>query len=85
MSLTQKQIDDLKRAEDASTCEHCGRCVVLGPPYCYESLWLVYQTLQRDYAGLKKENEWLRRFQSKKDKKIHELTEKISKLKKIEE
>lgn len=83
MSITQKTVDLLKRIETG--CPHCGRNVIVGPPCCYESLSEAYSELEQKYSALQKEANWLRKVQSKKDKKIHELEQKLKRLLGMEE
>lgn len=55
-------------------CKHCGRCVLAGPPCCYDS---VLESWQKLYA----ENLWLRKIQGKQTKQIQALQEEIDRLK----
>lgn len=64
--FTEEQRKAMAEAEEACTCKHCGRCVLLGPPCCYQKLYDMYNAVV-------KERDWLRKVQSKKDKKIAEL------------
>ena len=73
--LTQEQLDAFAKAEEEATCKHCGRCVLLGPPCCYQKLYDMYMATV-------KERDWLRKVQSKKDKKIQSLLKEIEVLQK---
>lgn len=64
--LTKEQIQAFADAEEACTCKHCGRCVLAGPPCCYQKLYEMYQAVVS-------ERDWLRKVQSKKDKRINQL------------
>jgi hypothetical protein len=64
----------MEEAEEACTCKHCGRCVLLGPPCCYQKLYDMYQA---EYS----EKMWLRKVQSKNTKKINELQNELKALK----
>jgi len=66
MILTEEQLKVFAEAEEASTCTYCGRCVLVGPPCCYQKLYDMYNAVV-------KERDWLRKVQSKKDKKISKL------------
>lgn len=71
---TQQQLDAFSKAEDDCVCKHCGRCVLAGPPCCYQSvydLWIKADSEMR----------WLRKIQSKKDKQINDLKDQIKALK----
>jgi len=70
LSLTGRAEKALAEAEEACTCKHCGRCVLLGPPCCYQKLYDMYIASQKEIG-------WLRKIQSKKDKLIIELRKKI--------
>jgi hypothetical protein len=64
--LTQEQLEAFAKAEEECTCKHCGRCVLAGPPCCYQKVYDLWQKAE-------KEVQWLRKVQSKKDKRIHAL------------
>jgi hypothetical protein len=72
---TLEQMTAMADAEEACRCKHCGRCVLAGPPCCYDA---VYELYQKTYSEML----WLRKVQSKKDKTIDELKRQISELKK---
>lgn len=72
--LTPEAIKAMADAEEACTCKHCGRCVLVGPPCCYNKLYDMYQA---EYS----EKMWLRKVQSKNTKKINELQNELKKLK----
>jgi hypothetical protein len=73
--FTKEQIAAFAKAEEEATCVHCGRCVLAGPPCCYAK---VYEMYQKTYSEVL----WLRKIQSKKDKKIHTLQQELLKLQK---
>ncbi len=62
-----KKMADL---EEACTCKHCGRCVLAGPPCCYDKVYEMYQNLYNEVR-------WLRKIQSKKDKVINSLQKQL--------
>lgn len=68
--LTEEALKAMDEAVEACTCKHCGRCVLLGPPCCYQKLYDMYSAAQSEVR-------WLRKIQSKKDKLINELRKKI--------
>lgn len=68
--FTQEERDAFAKAEEDCTCKHCGRCVLAGPPCCYNKVYEMYQNIYREVA-------WLRKVQSKKDKKINLLNDTI--------
>lgn len=68
--FTKEQLEAAAKAEEECTCKHCGRCVLAGPPCCYNKLYDMYMALVS-------ENQWLRKVQSKKDKKINELKKQL--------
>lgn len=70
--LTEEQLKALAEAEEACTCKYCGRCVLAGPPCCYQKVYEMYQNLYSEV-------QWLRKIQSKKDKKIHALQQELVK------
>lgn len=72
--LSPRALKAMEEAEIACVCKHCGRCVLAGPPCCYDSLYEAYQLLH-------KENMWYRKVQSKKDKKINSLQQELNNLK----
>jgi hypothetical protein len=72
--LTREEVLAWSKAEEDCVCKHCGRCVLAGPPCCYES---VYELYQKAYG----EMIWLRKIQGKKDKQILELKKQIEELK----
>lgn len=75
--ISKEEFDNaLTKLEDDFACKHCGRCVLAGPPCCYE---LVYEMYQQLYS----EVQWHRKIQSKKDKRINELEKEIENLKKL--
>ncbi len=51
-------------------CKHCGRCVLAGPPCCYDRVYELWQESA-------KEVQWLRKIQGRLDKRINELLKKI--------
>lgn len=53
------------------TCKHCGRVVLLGPPCCYKKLYEFYVASQ-------KEVQWLRKIQSRQEKKIQAIKKDLS-------
>lgn len=71
--LSEKVLKALAEAEEACTCKFCGRCVLAGPPCCYDKIYHMYQELVS-------ERDWLRKIQSKKDKKINELQRRLQQL-----
>lgn len=73
--LTKEQIEAFAKAEEEATCKHCGRCVLVGPPCCYDRVYEMYQKIYSEVL-------WLRKIQSKKDKRIHALQEELLKLQK---
>lgn len=73
--LTKEQLEAFTKAEEECTCKHCGRCVLAGPPCCYDKVYEMYQQVYGEVL-------WLRKIQSKKDKKIHELQQELLKLQK---
>lgn len=70
--LTEKNLQSFKEAEEACVCKHCGRCVLAGPPCCYDNLYEMYQKLENEVM-------WLRKVQGKKDKLINELKKQLEK------
>lgn len=64
--LTPEQIEAFAKAEEEATCEHCGRCVLAGPPCCYQKVYDLW-------VAADKEVHWLRKIQSKQAKRIHAL------------
>jgi gamma-glutamyl:cysteine ligase YbdK (ATP-grasp superfamily) len=60
-------------AEEACRCKHCGRCVLAGPPCCYDKVYQMYQEVTS-------ERDWLRKIQSKKDKQINGLKKRLEEL-----
>jgi len=71
--LSPELLQKFAEAEEACTCKHCGRCVLLGPPCCYQKLMDMYQAVVS-------ERDWLRKIQSKKDKRIQALVRELEKL-----
>ena len=74
--LTIEQVKAFAEAEDACTCKHCGRCVLAGPPCCYDS---VYELYQKTYSEVL----FLRKIQGKNAKKIIELQRQIEELRNV--
>lgn len=71
--LTVEQVKALAEAENYA-CKHCGRCVLAGPPCCYDN---VYELYQKTYSEVM----FLRKVQGKNAKKIIELQKQIDELK----
>lgn len=69
---TKEEIAAFADAEEKCVCKHCGRCVLAGPPCCYDKLYEMYQEAQSQVT-------WLRKIQSKKDKKIQALQQELLK------
>ena len=72
--LSSEEMSAMADAEEDCVCKHCGRCVLAGPPCCYDA---IYELYQKTYSEML----WLRKVQSKKDKTIDELKRQISELK----
>jgi hypothetical protein len=72
--LSEELIKTLREAEEACVCKFCGRCVLAGPPCCYQKVYNMYEEIL-------KERDWLRKVQSKKDKQINDLKNQIEALK----
>lgn len=68
--FTKEQLEAAAQAEEACTCKHCGRCVLAGPPCCYQKVYDMYQETYSEVL-------WLRKVQSKKDKEIAKLKAQI--------
>lgn len=73
LNITPEMLVKFVEAEEACTCKHCGRCVLAGPPCCYDKVYEMYQEL---YSQV----QWYKKIQSKKDKKINELKKRIIEL-----
>jgi hypothetical protein len=71
--LTVEQVRALAEAENFA-CKHCGRCVLAGPPCCYDS---VYELYQKTYSEVL----FLRKIQSKNAKQIDALKMQIEDMK----
>lgn len=75
--LSEELIKTLREAEsleEKCICKFCGRCVLAGPPCCYQKVYNMYWEIL-------KERDWLRKVQSKKDKQINELKKQVEALK----
>jgi hypothetical protein len=72
--LTVEQVRAFAKAEEDCACKHCGRCVLAGPPCCYDN---VYELYQKTYSEVM----FLRKVQGKNAKKILELQKQIDELK----
>lgn len=69
--FTKEQVEAWSKAEEEAACKHCGRVVLCGPVCCYDRLHEMYlQVLS--------ERDWLRKIQSRKDKKIHQLQQELA-------
>jgi hypothetical protein len=68
--FTKEALEALAKAEEECTCKHCGRCVLAGPPCCYDKVYEMYQNLYSEVM-------WLRKIQSKKDKVINSLKKQL--------
>jgi hypothetical protein len=71
--LTVEQVRALAEAENFA-CKHCGRCVLAGPPCCYDN---VYELYQKTYSEVL----FLRKIQSKNAKQIDALKMQIEDMK----
>lgn len=71
--LTKEQLEAFAKAEEEATCKHCGRCVLCGPPCCYEKLYEMYRAIES-------ERNWLRKVQSKNGKRIQALLKEVKEL-----
>lgn len=74
MSTTREEA--LKLLEDDSedySCIFCKRVILAGPICCYDKAVDLYKKSRSEVL-------WYRKVQSKKDKKIHELQNKIKEL-----
>lgn len=71
--LTVEQVRLLIEAENIA-CKHCGRCVLAGPPCCYDS---VYELYQKTYSEVL----FLRKIQGKNAKEIDALKMQIEDMK----
>lgn len=72
--FTQEQMYAAAKAEEDYTCKHCGRCVLAGPPCCYQMIYDLWHKAESEV-------QWLRKIQSKKDKKIVALQQELKALK----
>jgi len=70
---TDEQFEAFAKAEEACICKHCGRCVMAGPPCCYDAVYELYNKAQGEVL-------WYRKVVSKKDKKINELKKQLTEL-----
>ena len=64
---------DLFDMKDNLACKHCGRCVLAGPPCCYDALYEMYQKVVSD-------NAWLRKVQGKQEKRLQKLVKENERL-----
>lgn len=64
--LTPEQIATFAKLEEDCVCKHCGRCVLAGPPCCYDSVYELWQKADSEVR-------WLRKIQGKQAKQIAEL------------
>lgn len=70
-TFTPEQLTAMAKAEEECTCKHCGRCVLAGPPCCYDAVYELWQKAASEVA-------WLRKVQSKNTKLIAELRKKLA-------
>ncbi len=70
--FTPEQLEAFAKAEEEATCKHCGRCVLAGPPCCYQKVYDLWVAAQKEVG-------WLRKIQSKQAKRIHALQQDLLK------
>ncbi len=56
---------------DPDPCKYCGRIIFVGPPCCSDLLYEMYSKVNAEVA-------WLRKVQSKQDKKIGALKKQLA-------